>query len=403
MKKRSYRSMKPVLGVDRRAFLKAAGTAAAAGAILGVPSFSEEELARKLPPKVETNIADFMKVPKGPHAIPGAFPGKVVQVTDAKSYVDGKVDSAVVMKMFDRGIAALTGKDPAKSFGFLFDKRDVVGIKVNPVGAPFISVTPALAEAVVGWLERGGIPRKNIIIWDRFDDMLKEAGFTQESFPGVGIEALQTMVEEGKSWKDKQGNHISAPNFDREAYYYAKGVVGTHVPGYKNDEEYQNQHVFAGEYSYFGKLVTKRLTKIVNLASFKNTGNGVSMATKNLGYGSICNTGRLHKPLFFRVCTEVLAAPWIRDKLVLNVTDGLRGQYDGGPMGNEQFLYPNRSLYFATDPFALDRTCHDEMVAKRKAMGVKVNEHPRFSDYLDYAQELGLGVADPAKIKRVQI
>ena len=33
------------------------------------------------------------------------------------------------------------------------------------------------------------------------------------------------------------------------------------------------------------------------------------MATKNMGYGSICNTGRLHTPLFFNVCTEVLAAP----------------------------------------------------------------------------------------------
>jgi len=52
------------------------------------------------------------------------------------------------------------------------------------------------------------------------------------------------------------------------------------------------------------------------------------------------------------VCTEVTAAPWIRDKLVLNVLDGLRGQYDGGPMPAAAFVYPYHTLYFATDPFA---------------------------------------------------
>ena len=58
------------------------------------------------------------------------------------------------------------------------------------------------------------------------------------------------------------------------------------------------------------------------------------MATKNMGYGAVCNTNRLHRPLFFDVCTEVLAFPVLRDKMVLNINDGLTGQYDGGPGGN---------------------------------------------------------------------
>jgi hypothetical protein len=41
-------------------------------------------------------------------------------------------------------------------------------------------------------------------------------------------------------------------------------------------------------------------------------------------------------------------------------------------------------------------------VAKRKEMKVQVNEHPRFSGYLHYAEKLGLGVADPRKIEVVQ-
>ena len=136
---------------------------------------------------------------------------------------------------------------------------------------------------------------------------------------------------------------------------------------------------------------------------FKNTSNGISVATKNLGYGAVCNCGRLHAPLFFDVCTEVLAAPWIRDKLALNITDGLRGQYEGGPGKNAQFVYPHHSLYFATDPFAMDLVGHQQIVARRRAEGVKVNEHPRFTEYLRYGERLGLGVADPAKIELVKV
>lgn len=402
---RRYESIKPALDPDRRDFLKTLGIAAAGGLVLGVPDFAEDkpEVKAAPPAEVETNIADFMKVPKGPHAIPGPFPGKVVQVTNPRAMKDRKVDAAVVSKMFEKGMTELTGENLKKSFGRFFTKGDIVGIKVNPVGAPLINTTPALAAAVVAWLTSNGLPAGNIVLWDRFDDMLKEAGFTPDRFPGVRIESMQTMVEEGKPWKNEKGEHPSVANFDREAFYFAKGVAGTGVKGYDSDDAYANQHVFTGEYSYFGKLVTQRVTKIINLAAFKNTGNGVSMATKNLGYGAICNTGRLHQPLFFKVCTEVLAAPWVRDKLVLNITDGIRGQYDGGPMPNEQFWYANNALYLATDPFALDRVGHDQMVAKRKAMGVKVNEHPKFTDYLGYAEKLGLGVGDPAKIKLYKV
>ena len=399
---RGYSSMDGAWRMHRREFLRSlgTGTVVAGGLVLGVPAFGQDGKASP-PPPVETNIGEFMKVPKGPHAIPGPFPGRVVQVTDRRSLVDDKVDAAVVAAMFARGVTTLTGASMKKSFKMFFTRDDVVGLKVNPVGAPHISTKPELVDAVIAWLVDCGLPKKNIIIWDRFANMMPAAGFTAARFPGVGVEALQTMDEEGSSWRDAAGKHVSIPNFDQDVFYFAKGIVGKGVRGYKDDEYYENQHVFTGEYSYFGKLVTQRLTKIVNLAAYKNTGNGISMATKNLGYAAICNTGRLHAPLFFKVCTEVLAAPAVRDKLVLNVTDGLRAQYDGGPDVNEQFLYPNHSLYFATDPFAADMVCHHQVVAKRKAMGVTVNENPRFTEYLRYAETLGLGVADPARITHV--
>ena len=311
-------------------------------------------------------------------------------------------DAAVVAGMVTKGITALTGKDMKASFGLFFDKKDIVGIKVNPVGPPLINTRPEVVDAVVNWLTDAGLPPENIVIWDRFDYMLKDAGFTTERFKGIKVEGLQTMDENGNKWKDANGNHLSINNFDKNVFLFAKGITGKGVPNYPNDEFYLNQHVFNGEYSYFGKLVTQRLTKIINIAAYKNTGQSVSMATKNIGFGSLCNVGRLHGPLGMKTSTQVIAAPVIRDKMVLNITDGLRGQYDGGPDKNAQFVYPNYSLYFATDPFALDMICHNELKEKRRAMGGTVNDNPRFTEYLTYAQSLGLGVADVGKITVVK-
>jgi len=306
--------------------------------------------------------------------------------------------------MLEKGLTALTGKSAKETFRLFFKRDEVVGIKVNPVGAGMISTRLELVEALIGWLADHGLRRQNIVIWDRFDFMLRDAGFTPERFPDVGIEGLQTMDEAGAEGKDEDnsrwlksdGSHVSAGNFDQDVYYW----VDYEGP---KDLAYLNQHVFNGQYSYFGKLLTKKLTKIINVPVFKNSGHAISMATKNIAYGAICNTNRLHQPLSLDVCAEVLAFPVVRDKLVLNITDGLRAQYEGGPMPSAQHAYWFKTLFFATDPFALDMVCHGLLVAKRKSMNIRVNEHPRYSDYLRYGQELGLGVADPAKIAHIRV
>jgi len=404
MIKSSYHSMPSHFQIDRRGFLKTGGVVSV-GLLLGTPTlWAQDQQQKNQPERPKTNIDEALKVPRTKYSLPGFFPGRVVEITDPGATVNNQPVPTVVQRMFERGLKELTGTSLKKSFRLLLDKNDVVGIKVNPVGAGLISTRLELIDAIINWLQQNGMKRENIIIWDRFDYMLKDAGFTASRFPGIGIEGLQTMDEtaaEGKSdddsrWLDKDGNHVSVTNFDQEVYYWAD------IEGPK-DKAYLNQHVFNGKYSYFGKLLTKKLTKIINVPVFKNTGNGISMATKNLGYGAICNTNRLHHPLFFDVCVEVLAFPVIRDKLVLNITDGLRAQYDGGPDAAANFIYNSNSLFFATDPFALDMVCHQILVEKRKSMQVKVNEHPIFTEYLHYAQRLGLGVTDGDKIKHLRI
>lgn len=387
--------------VKRRGFLKAGG-AVSAGLVLGTPKLWAQDQSTKNPSRPETNIKDALKIPKTRHSLPGPFPGKVVEVSDPKSHRENRFNAPVIEQMFTRGMQQLTGQDLKTSFTMFFDADDVVGIKVNPVGAGLISTRLELVDAVINWLESNGLRREQIVIWDRFDYMLFDAGFSSERFPGIRIEGLQTMDEaaaEGRSddnskWLAKDGMHISRANFDDQVYYWADVLA-------PQDQPYLNQHVVNGKYSYFGKLLTRGLTKIINIPVFKNTGNGISMATKNIGYASVCNTGRLHRPLFFNVCTEVLAFPVVRDKLVLNITDALRGQYDGGPGPNAQFTFDYHKIFLATDPFALDMVCHNLLVDIRKENGLRVNEHPKYTEYLRYAERLGLGVADPKKIDHV--
>jgi hypothetical protein len=180
----TYRAMPTGSSIDRRGFVRVAtaGAAAAGGLVLGVPALGEEKT-----PATETNIGDFLKVPRTRLSLPGRSAGRVVKVTDARVLRDERVDAKVAAEMIEKGIRTLTGKGMKESFDLLFTRHDVVGIKVNPVGPPLIHTKPETVEALVAWLEAGGIPRKNVVVWDRFEHMLKDAGYTPERLPGVRI------------------------------------------------------------------------------------------------------------------------------------------------------------------------------------------------------------------------
>ena len=126
------------MAADRRQFLRGLGacSVAAGGAILGVaPTWSEEQDRQSsagTARKTETNLGEFMKVPRTRWSIPGPFPGRVVQVTDPRSVVERVTDAAVIREMVADGVSRLTGKGAKESFGLFFTPDDVVGLKVNP-------------------------------------------------------------------------------------------------------------------------------------------------------------------------------------------------------------------------------------------------------------------------------
>ena len=80
----------------------------------------------------------------------------------------------------------------------------------------------------------------------------------------------------------------------------------------------------------------------------------------------------------------------------------------GGPFAHPQFVWENHTLYFATDPVALDHICWEVIDAKRVSAGMQTltEAAPDKTDHfvhmqpehIEIAGALGLGVWDRKKI-----
>jgi hypothetical protein len=267
---------------------------------------------------------------------------------------------------------------------------DIVGLKVNPIGGTLLSTSHEIVRTVIRQLERAGVPTDNILIWDRREFELHDAGFTAENFPGLAIIGTEQKDARG-SYYDAEGKLYGERMIDREWYYWADVEE-------KYDAETIPYMVNEGKHSYFSTICTRRVTKIINLPILKNAGASVTLALKNLAFGSISNTGRLHKQLWAETCAQVPAFPPLRDKVALNIVDGIVGCYNGGPGADPQFIVPFNTIFAGTDPVAVDRTGYDIILARRIEEKVQKDESPRGRVFLDLAQDLGLGTGDPAKI-----
>jgi uncharacterized protein (DUF362 family) len=175
-------------------------------------------------------------------------------------------------------------------------------------------------------------------------------------------------------------------NIDRQAPFYTADVE------MKYNKNTLPMMLNEGKESYFTKIVTQKLTKIINVPIFKNAGTTVTLCLKNLSYGSISNTSRLHA-IWTKSVAEPCAFPVLRDKVVLNIVDGLQACYDGGPGANPKFIYDANLMLFGTDPVAVDLIGHELMTQERIGRGIQQFEDKTRREFLDIAASLGLGTA----------
>ncbi|PYR57527.1 MAG: hypothetical protein DMF85_13385 [Acidobacteria bacterium] len=332
--------------------------------------------------------------------MPGPYPGRVVSVRSDRC-VDvstGAANDDVVREMIARGMRTLTGADTtAAAWRRFFDPSDVVGIKVNCGGYPYVVSAYEIVAEVVRQLTSAGVPRSQIYLYERFQNQLDEVNYTPHLPDGVRIVAAEHA-----------NRNVDNSGYDPATYLEADF--------FGEDDTRSNMM----------RLVSERLTKIINIPNVKDHGaTGVTGCLKNIAYGSFSNVARTHqrgKSHTYSAVGTLAAMEPLRSRTVLQIMDGLRGVWHGGPFARtKRYVFYPRRILFGTDPVAIDRLLLDVIDEKRRAEGAisiwdrssaslkvddsrardadpNVNIIIREPGHVEYASTLGLGVYDLARI-----
>lgn len=302
---------------------------------------------------------------------------KVIEVSSQSVWDKDKIDKKVVKTMLNEAMMELTDRGTlTEAWRDLFSEGDIVGIKINPIGGPMFSTNPALVDEVVAGLLSAGVKENDIIIWDRFEEHLISAGYSFNNSK-TGVRCYAT---------DKRG-----PGYDEEVFY-------------ETDEDSAYRRENNDPKSYFSKIVTKQITKIINVPVLKQHPiTGVTVSLKNIAFGSVNNTLRFHSnpvncdPAIAEIC----ANPVIKDKLVLNIVDGLQASYDKGPIYNAESTWKATLLLLSQDPVAIDRISLEIIDEKRRDTGL--NAISRLAKYIRTAWKLELGTNRLSEIDHEKI
>ena len=186
--------------------------------------------------------------------------------------------------------------------------------------------------------------------------------------------------------------------FDTNTFYLPDSpIIGALVWG---DLEFGRTNRDAGKRSFVSKLVSQQMTKIISVAPLINENSaGVCGHFFSLALGSVDNTRRFEDdPDRLSVALpEIIALPAIGDRVALNVTDALLGQYQGGPAGYLQYSTVLDQVWLSHDPVALDVLALKELAREAKTFGTE--PVPPESEIYTNAALLELGANDPARMR----
>ena len=380
--------------MQRRNFFRSIALGGVSAALS--PIVKAAPLAHTAKEKPATNVKDALAIPRNQHSMPGRYPGKVARATHPGCIVDGQPSEEITYGMLKKCMQQLTGQDNLREAWLQFvTPDDVIGLKVNPIAGKLLSTSHALTQSIINQLEEAGISRDHIINRDRREADLKESGFTPENYPGIRIIGTEYQDENG-SYINAEGRFYGEERIDKDQFFFVdlEGEYDAYTMPFM---------INGGKHSYFTRICTEMVTKIINVPILKNAGTTITSCMKNLAFGSITNTARLHGPMWHDTCASVCAFPPLRDKVVLNITDGMIGCFDGGPAANPQFICHYNTLLVGTDPVAVDRIGYDMVIAKRIEEGVQEEEKAGARTFMDMAQEFQLGIADKDRIELIEI
>jgi hypothetical protein len=369
---------------------------------------------------------------------------RVVSVATSDMLVETKYNPDAVNRAFEAGMKELTSqKTSADAWASLFGPDDVVGIKINCIGAPKISSSLASINATIAGLKSAGVKENNIIIWDRVDREFQRTGLAVNKSPaGVRVMGISPGGESILPWVEGFDRNIYVSYEDgtlkkfRELIQQGFTKEGTHrdifnsvtwlwtlcsqgnekAKKYESEirrlymdyedregikriaeevaDEFNDVSIEDEEKSFLANLVTKDITKLINIAVLKhNEDSGVTWATKNIALGVTTNKVRFHIDYCTRAIPDILAMPCLKNKMVLHI--GEAAKISTVSVAGAQIALDNR-IFFSRDPVAMDRIGLDILEEKRKEQ--RLESIRSISTHVAACAAKGLGTDDLSKI-----
>ncbi|MBV8811732.1 MAG: DUF362 domain-containing protein [Acidobacteriaceae bacterium] len=331
--------------------------------------------------------------------MPGPHPGRVIAVEHSGCIVSGTYQPQPVREMVQRGMTELTEAPTWQdAWRSMFEKGDVVGIKVSPVGGAKLCSDASVLHAILDGLNQAGVSDSNIVVFNRYREEAIEAGIDKWLRPGIRFEAASPRYD---------NSQLGMGGYD-ENHFMELAIV---KPGDDPNDPHCRR-------SYAAKIVTTQVNKVINLPVLKHHQSaGVTITLKNMSHGFVNNVNRSHITPTANACgifiPSVVSMPIIREKVVLHVVDAVKASYHGGPSSKPQFVWEQKKMYFGTDPVALDKTGWKVIDAKRQQGGmapIALSKPDKNSHYLNCQVEhieiagmMGLGEFSDDKIKVSQV
>ena len=350
--------------LDRREFLTRLATSVGGigGALSTLPAFAQLSSGQLQPETTQT-----------------ASLTPVVEAIGKQVWENNQLNEDAVSELMDQAMMKLTGRSSAKeAWRDIVLPDDVVGIKINPLAGPELSTHAIIVDKIVEGLYGAGVLRKQIVIWDRFEAHLLNAGYP--------IKQDESDVRTFASDTDGIG-------YDDEVYY-------------ESEKDSITRRENESTRSRYSRIVTEQVDVIINVPVLKHHAMaGVSGCLKNLAFGSVDNTRRFHgKPIYCNPAIgEILEHKVLKDKLTLNIVDGLLASFDRGPTYHAESTWQYGSLFISADPVILDVLVLQTVNQKREEMAL--DSVSKFANHINTASSLGLGIntLDQADLRQVEV
>lgn len=290
---------------------------------------------------------------------------RVVVIRYSDPVENGHLSVQEYTPMLRSGLTRLSEGGDAAGFLKQSIPNGPVGLKTNCVARRAYATPSALCTAVGDLLEDIGLKENDIITWDRTSRELKAAGFELNA-ASFGRRCF--------------GTDAHPSGYGREFYTY--GEVASLVSG----------------------ILTHEVGADINMPVLKDHSlAGVSCCLKNM-YGAINNPNKYHDNNCDPFAAHVNMLAPIRSTFRLAVVDAVQLQYHAGPGYSPAHIVNYHGLLLGADPVAVDTIAYRLIDHYRRAAQLEpLALAGRKPTWLQTAQELGLGTAEPDAIEVVSL